>query len=322
MLRIRSNLKDSPVPANRLSVGADEAGRRLDNFLLTRFKNVPRARIYRMVRSGEVRLNGGRVRPDRRVAAGDEVRVPPILVAEPGTTETALPASELARVEAAVVHEDEYCMVVNKPAGLAVHAGSGLSFGLIDVVRRLRPHAPHIELVHRLDRDTSGCVIIAKERRALTYMHEQLRERGFSKYYVALVAGHWPKQRRHIDLALSRRRGGAGESATVADTAGKAARTDIAGCRLLGDCSLMTLQLITGRTHQIRVHLASEGHPIAGDRRYGDAAFNREMRVHGLRRLFLHAERLEFTTHAGGPAVRVRAPLSAELAAVVEHLES
>lgn len=302
--------------ARMVTVGPDEAGRRLDNFLLTRLGGVPRSRVYRMIRGGEVRVNKGRARASRRLAAGDEVRIPPVRSNAPGLPPV---ASRARRAEEWIIHEDRELLALNKPAGIAAHGGSGISAGLIELLRAARPAAPYLELVHRLDRDTSGVMLVARRRSALRRLHEALREGGVEKHYLALLHGIVPAGGIDCDLPLltTARRGG--ERHVRTDPAGKPARTVFEPLESLPGGTLCAVRLYTGRTHQVRAHAAALGHPLAGDTRYGpgDDAL---AAAAGIRRLFLHAARLAFEHPGGGGRLEVEAPLDARLAAGLERL--
>jgi 23S rRNA pseudouridine955/2504/2580 synthase len=303
-----------------LHVGPEEAGQRIDNYLLRQLKGVPKSRIYRLLRKGEVRVNRGRIKPEYRIQDGDEVRLPPIRQAERDTTTPA--AGLMSRIETAILFEDERLLVLNKPAGVAVHGGSGVSHGVIEALRAARPDAPMLELVHRLDRDTSGCLVIAKKRSALRNLHELLREGGMDKRYLALVQGDWPGGTRTVTAPLYKNQLKGGERIVTVDAAGKAARTLFRPLTRYGRASLMEVELDTGRTHQIRVHGAHIGHPLAGDEKYGDADFNKSLRELGLRRLFLHAVSLGFREPNSDREVHVSAPLPDELRVVLDRLEA
>ena len=306
--------------------GAD--GQRLDNFLLRLLKGVPKTHVYRLIRSGEVRVNKGRAAADTRLANGDVVRVPPVRVATPDTSDAAPPAP--AR-EFPVVWEDDLLIAIDKPAGVAVHGGSGVDFGVIEQLRRARPQAKFLELVHRLDRETSGLLLVAKRRSALLALQEQFRQRETGKTYAALVVGAWPKSRTVIDVALHKYLDAAGERRVRAVDADHAdGRRSISLVRVVEAWPAFTLldvTIKTGRTHQIRVHLASAGHPVAGDPKYGDFAVNRAL-ARGealpggqrLGRMFLHARRLRFAHPASGETVALEAPLPADCAAAVDAL--
>ncbi len=293
------------------------AGQRLDNFLLATLKGVPKSRIYRLVRKGEVRVNRGRTQPDYRLQVGDLVRIPPVRQAQ--APETA-PAERFGWLEERVLFEDQYLLALDKPAGLAVHAGSGIAFGLIEALRALRPHAPMLELVHRLDRDTSGCLLIAKSRQALTGLHTALRGGHVAKQYLALVQGLM-RGSRTVTAALEKRERG-GERMVEAGDEGREAATRIHPRTRYPDvgATLVEVDLLTGRTHQARVHAAHIGHPIAGDDKYGDREFNRELKHAGLKRLFLHAWRIKFRHPVTSRNLSLEAELPADLSSVLERL--
>lgn len=300
-----------------LEVTADQAGQRLDNYLLARLKGAPRSLIYRLVRGGEVRVNSGRAKPDRRLEAGDRVRVPPLRLAP---RDAAVPGEGLLRELATrTLYEDEGLLVVDKPSGLAVHGGSGVSLGLIEALRVLRPDVRQLELVHRLDRETSGCVMLAKKRSMLRHLHEALREGRIDKVYLALVAGQWPKRKTRVTAALEKNVLASGERMVRSDPDGKASETAFRVLRQFPRATLVEARPLTGRTHQIRVHAQFAGHPLAGDEKYGDRDFNREMRGAGLKRLFLHAAAIELQLPDGRP-LRVEAPLPAELTRFLDGL--
>jgi 23S rRNA pseudouridine955/2504/2580 synthase len=314
-------------PAVRhLEIDAAHAGQRLDNFLIRELKGVPKTHIYRLVRKGEVRINKGRCRPDTRLAAGDVVRIPPVRGrdAQARHLPAAVAPGDLEWLEGRVLYEDEALLAIDKPSGLAVHGGSGVSLGLIESLRRLRPHAPMLELVHRLDRDTSGCLLVAKKRAALTGLHAQLREGGVDKRYLALVAGGWSGKARRVDAPLAKYHLDSGERRVSVEDAGKESASRFTPQRVYRHgalaATLVEVKLLTGRTHQARVHAAHIGHPIAGDDKYGDPAFNRATRALGLTRLFLHASALRFRHPVSGAALALAAPLPAELAALLDRL--
>jgi len=318
-----------PAPTvQRLQVDEACEGQRLDNFLLGLWKGVPKTHVYRVIRSGEVRVNKGRAAAATRLAPGDELRLPPVrtsAAAEPGARPPAPPR------EFPIVWEDEALIAVDKPAGVAVHGGSGVSFGVIEQLRRARPEARFLELVHRLDKETSGLLLIAKKRSALLALQEQFRRRDTGKTYAALVAGVWPASRKVIDLALHKTLDAAGERhvrVVGADHAdGRRSISLVAVAASWPAFSLLDVTIKTGRTHQIRVHLAHEGHPIVGDPKYGDFALNRALArgevLPGKRfeRMFLHARRLRFEHPGRGEVIDLEAPLPAEFDAVVEALE-
>ncbi|HEX4025375.1 MAG TPA: RluA family pseudouridine synthase [Steroidobacteraceae bacterium] len=312
------------VPARsavrHVQVSAEEQGQRLDRVLGRLLPGVPRTRIFRLIRRGEVRVNGRRASPEQRLVAGDAVRVPPVREAAADAPRTA-PAAMIQALERAVIHEDERLLVLDKPAGIAVHGGSGLSFGVIEALRASRPHE-ELELAHRLDRETSGVLLVARRRSALRTLHALLREGAVQKSYLALVAGRWQLGHRRIDAPLRTDARVSGERTVRVDArAGKQALTEF---RLVEHCgsgaSLIEATLHTGRTHQIRVHAAHCGHPIAGDPKYGDAAFNAALAALGLKRMFLHAHSCSFTWPESGAEQSFNAPLPAPLKAVLEQL--
>ena len=319
------------APAIRhVRIEEDSAGQRLDNFLVKLLKGVPKTHVYRVIRSGEVRVNKGRVGADTRLALGDDVRVPPVRVSAPAD-DSALPVPPR---EFPVVFEDDWLLALDKPAGVAVHGGSGVSFGVIEQLRRARPAARFLELVHRLDKETSGLLLLAKKRSALLALQAQLRERGpersMAKSYAALVAGRWPDNLKVIDVALHKYLDSAGERRvrTVDDAHadGRRAITLVRVARHFADWTLLDVTLKTGRTHQIRVHLADAGHPIAGDDKYGDRALNRSLARGGavpetrFERMFLHAKGLRFAHPASGEPMALEAPLPAACVRLLDAL--
>ncbi|MEX2474229.1 23S rRNA pseudouridine(955/2504/2580) synthase RluC [Marinobacter sp.] len=305
----------------RVSVDEDNEGQRLDNFLLAQLRGVPKSIIYRVIRKGEVRVNKGRVKPDTRLKAGDEVRIPPVTVKE--KPQQVSPGARVQGVmEAAVVFENEQMLVVNKPAGIAVHGGSGLSFGLIEVLRSARPEARFLELVHRLDRDTSGLVMVAKKRSALRFLQEELRQRRIRKHYHALVAGNWPTASGQVDQPLLRYEMPNGERRVRVDDAGKSSLTLFRSLSDFAGYSLVEASPVTGRTHQIRVHAMWAGHPIAGDDKYMDDGSLKAFRATGGQRLMLHARALEFSLPVSGEKVRLEAPYDEAFQQVLERLAS
>jgi 23S rRNA pseudouridine955/2504/2580 synthase len=301
-----------------LEVTAEEAGQRLDNFVLKRLGDVPRSRVYRVIRKGEVRVNGRRAGPETRLRAQDRIRLPPVRLLpapEPGKPHAEL----LGRVHSAVIHEDARLLVLDKPSGVAVHGGSGVSSGVIEALRAQRPHES-LELVHRLDRDTSGCLLVARDTATLRTLHALLREDGFEKRYLALLKGKWDLGEKRIDVPLRTDTRVGGERTVRADASGKPSVSRFRPVQFFGRvATLVEVTLDTGRTHQIRVHAAHAGHPVAGDAKYGDGDFNRELRALGLTRMFLHASSLSFTWPQGGE-FSVNTPLPGELAAVLEKL--
>jgi 23S rRNA pseudouridine955/2504/2580 synthase len=303
-----------------LEIDDTRAGQRLDNFLLAVLKGVPKSHVYRLLRKGEVRVNKGRAKPDYRLQAGDSVRLPPVRTRpEPDRARATAPPPWLAE---RILYEDEHLMVLDKPAGLAVHAGSGVQSGLIEILRAARPEAGMLELAHRLDRDTSGCLLLAKSRAALTALHRMLREGEIRKHYLALVKGRWQGGPRQITEALERT---ASRVRTAEDSeapGGKAAASWFRPVRGYDSATLMEVELLTGRTHQARVHAAHAGHPIAGDDKYGDWDFNRALRQSGLKRVFLHAARLELRHPVTGSKLQLEAPLPPDLTGVLDRIRA
>lgn len=302
-----------------LEVSAGLEGQRIDNFLLARLKGVPKTMIYRILRKGEVRVNKGRIKPDYRIKEGDIVRVPPMRMTQ-ADEPAPLAKGLLERLEAAIVHEDKGLIILNKPAGIAVHGGSGLTYGVIEAFRQMRPQCKEIELVHRLDRDTSGLLMIAKKRSMLRHLHEALRADGVDKRYMALVRGRWPASRKQIDAPLQKSNVRSGERMVEVNPEGKDALTLFKVIRRFGEfATMIEASPITGRTHQIRVHALYAGHAIAGDTKYGDEEFSKEIREMGGKRLFLHASDLKFTL-PDGEVLAVHAEPDEQWQKVIEQL--
>jgi 23S rRNA pseudouridine955/2504/2580 synthase len=301
--------------SNAASVEVDSSseGQRVDNFLMRVCKGVPRSHIYRVLRTGQVRVNSRRVDATYRLRPGDLVRVPPMRLAR-RTTKTAPP------LELPVVFEDDALLVVNKPAGTAVHGGSGVSFGVIEQTRAARPQLKFLELAHRLDRETSGLLILAKKRSALTALHAALREGRVRKEYLTLVKGAWRNDKQRVDLPLKKFLTRSGERRVSVDREGRESQTMFRKKRVLRDFTLLSAELLTGRTHQIRVHLTHLGFPIAGDDKYGDFELNRALAKQGLKRMFLHAGDLEFAHPLSGETVKLHAPLPEDLSRFLESL--
>jgi 23S rRNA pseudouridine955/2504/2580 synthase len=292
-------------------IAADSAGQRIDNYLLRILKTVPRSRIYRLLRKGEVRVDGHRVKPEHRLAAGNRVRIPPVRLE--ATAQTAPSRSMREQLRQAIVFEDKNLIALDKPAGIAVHGGSGLSLGVIEALRAERPRES-LELVHRLDRDTSGCLLVARNRKTLRELHALIRNGAIEKRYLALVRGSWQLETEH-------RRGG--ERHVRATARGKESVSIFKPAQFFGArATLLEIDIQTGRTHQIRVHAAHVGHPVAGDEKYGDADFNVEMRAYGLERLFLHAHSIAFSWPGSQAPAHFSAPLPAELSAVIDRLQA
>lgn len=312
--------KDS---VNWLEVGAEESGQRIDNYLIRWLKGVPKSHVYRILRSGEVRVNSGRIGPEYRVQDGDRVRVPPVRAAQRGA---AAPANARRGPELPVLYEDAALLVINKPSGLAVHGGSGVSHGAIEQLRAARPQAKFLELVHRLDRDTSGVLMLAKKRSALVALHEQLREGRVRKLYLALVRGHWRDAKRAVKAPLHKHVAANGERRVAVSEDGQAAHTIFHLRKTWPQhdppLSLLEAELKTGRTHQIRVHLAHLGFPILGDDKYGDFALNKKMiKNQILTRMFLHAREITLVHPDSGETLRLAAPLPKALTEFMSSLD-
>ena len=301
--------------ARYVTVDDENDGRRIDNFLHSELPEVPRDRLHRLLRRGEVRVDGSRARAGRRLRAGEAVRIPPV-ASSPGPSPAGPPPpADVRRIGDAILYEDERLLVLNKPAGLAVHGGSGVSHGAIELLRAARPEARYLELAHRLDRDTSGCLVVAKRRSALRALHEALRRRTLDKRYVALLGGTWRGGgRRRVDLPLERGHLSGGERMVRVSGSGRESVTDLARVAAGSGVTLAEVFPHTGRTHQIRVHCAALGHPVAGDRKYGDRDLNLRLRASGLRRLFLHAASIRIAG-PGLPDVTARAVVGPDLAA-------
>ncbi len=298
-----------------LEVGEESEGQRIDNFLLRIAKGVPKSHIYRVLRSGEVRVNKGRVQAEYRVKPGDRVRVPPMRTAE-RPAQAAVPAREFE-----IAFEDEALIVVDKPSGIAVHGGSGVSFGVIEQLRRARPLAKFLELAHRLDRETSGLLVVAKKRLALTKLHDMFRDGGINKRYLALVKGRWRNELQHVKLPLHKYLTAEGERRVSVDAEGKAAHSIVRLVARWENFSLVEVELKTGRTHQIRVHLSHLGFPIAGDDKYGDFPLNKDLQKAGLRRMFLHAAKLALPHPLTAAPVELESPLPLELRSFTDTLD-
>lgn len=315
-----------PPSVQTLTVDDDSVGQRLDNFLMRHLKGVPKTHVYRIIRSGEVRVNKGRASAEQRVQAGDLVRLPPVRISAQVQAKVDAPAP--AR-EFPVLMEDEAMMAIDKPAGVAVHGGSGVSFGVIEQLRRARPASTNLELVHRLDRETSGVLLVAKKRSALKHLQDQFRDRETGKTYMALVLGLWPSNKKVIDLPLMKYTvdTGVGEGERRVKVVGKddpngmRSITLVRVARTVGPFTLLEVTIKTGRTHQIRVHLASQGHPIAGDDKYGEFEKNKQLQKMGLKRMFLHAWQLKFQHPQTGRLVSLQAPLPPELKSFVDSVQ-
>ncbi|RFA24562.1 23S rRNA pseudouridine(955/2504/2580) synthase [Alkalilimnicola ehrlichii] len=305
-----------------LRVDREDAGQRIDNFLLRVLKGVPKSRIYRLLRKGEVRVNKGRIGPPYRLQADDEVRIPPVRQEQEAVPDSGeVPRGLRAQLEQALLYEDDRLIVLNKPSGVAVHGGSGIRFGVIEAFRQMRPHAGGLELVHRLDRETSGCLMLAKRRSALRALHECLREGAVEKKYLALLAGKMPRGSIPVEAALRKQQLQGGERMVKVADEGKASRTVFRTLERYPGASLVEADIATGRTHQIRVHSAHLGHPVLGDSKYGERDANRRLRQLGLKRLFLHAHSLRLRLPWSEEELVVSAPLSDDLRQVLQRLE-
>jgi len=308
---------NTPSRVETRTVDEEEAGQRLDNYLLKHLKGVPRTHVYRLLRTGQVRVDGRRAKPDRRLAAGEKVRLPPVRIVEPDAPRR-VPDQMLERLMARVVYEDEQLLALDKPEGLAVHGGSGVAHGAIEALRAMRPDARSMELVHRLDRDTSGLLLVAKRRSALRMLHAAWREGRVRKVYTALLAGVWRGGSRRVDLPLEVQRPQGGERVTrVTRSEGLHAVSIFTPRVTYPGATLMDVEIETGRMHQIRVHAAYLRHPVVGDDKYGDREANRAFRSRGIKRMCLHAARLEFAHPADGRPMLLEAPLGPELAAAL-----
>jgi 23S rRNA pseudouridine955/2504/2580 synthase len=305
----------SKASVSRQRIGEEAEGQRIDNYLLRVCKGVPKSHVYRILRSGEVRVNSKRVGPEYRLQAGDEVRIPPVQLSL--AAKAVVPTGRAYRI----VHEDDALLVVDKPAGMAVHGGSGVSFGVIEQLRRQRPQARFLELAHRLDRETSGLLLVAKKRSMLTALHDRFREGRIEKRYLALVKGRWQAPERHVRLALHKYLTGEGERRVSVSPEGKAAHSIVRLVARWENFSLVEVELETGRTHQIRVHLSHLGYPLCGDDKYGDFALNKALQKQGLGRMFLHAAQLSLEHPLTGERLQLAAGLPAELTAFLQRLE-
>ncbi len=301
-----------------VEIGEANCEQRLDNFLITYLKGVPKTRIYRMVRKGEVRVNKGRVEVSYKLAMGDIVRIPPVRVAEKHDAIIVQPTLKYS-LESHILYEDDGFIVLNKPSGFAVHGGSGVNSGVIEALRQIRPQQKFLELVHRLDKETSGCLLIAKKRSILKLLHEMFRGDGIQKTYLALLAGQFKRKKQIVDVPLLKNVAQGGERMVVVSQAGKSAETLFTRLKQFEDATLVHAAPKTGRTHQIRVHAAWLGHPIIGDDRYGEDDVNKAFKKRGYKRLFLHAEQLQFNHPATGTALHFSAPLPDDLQALLTH---
>jgi 23S rRNA pseudouridine955/2504/2580 synthase len=315
---LRKALEARPKAAAWAEIDDSAAGQRIDNFLLRVLKGVPKTHIYRILRTGQVRVNSGRVDATYRLQAGDRLRIPPVRTAEAAAAAPPRPSPPILTRH--VLLEDEVLLILNKPAGVAVHGGSGISRGVIEQLRLERPELRFLELVHRLDRDTSGLLLLAKKRSALTSLHEQIRGGTMRKWYLTLVAGDWRNVRHNVTLPLTKFVTAAGERRVSVEEGGLPSRTVFTLRSRYPGFALLEAELKTGRTHQIRVHLKHLGFPIAGDEKYGDFALNKRLAKQGLKRMFLHASAIEFVHPLSGKSMRVEAPLPQELAGFLTQL--
>jgi 23S rRNA pseudouridine955/2504/2580 synthase len=312
--------REVKAPGRLRQVGPDHQSRRIDNYLFGELKDIPKSRIYQMLRRGEVRVNGGRIKPFYKLQSGDQVRIPPTRQA---IADEPAPAGDFLKRKVAdsFIYEDDDLVVLNKPAGIVVHGGTGRSWGVIELLRALRADANAWQLVHRLDRETSGCLLIAKSMPVLRRLNAALVAGDLEKEYLSLLKGRLPERRREVKAPLASHRTGEGERMVAVDETGKTAQTQFETLREFPQTTLVRVRLLTGRTHQIRVHAAHLGHPIAGDDKYGDRDFNRQMRQFGLRRIFLHACQIELPADMGLHCRRFAAPMPEGLQSVIDRLE-
>ncbi|MCZ6502789.1 MAG: RluA family pseudouridine synthase [Gammaproteobacteria bacterium] len=308
----------NPPSVQLLEIEEDFAGQRVDNYLLKLLKGVPKSRIYRIMRRGEVRLNGKRIKPGTRLQAGDQLRIPPVRVSE--TNESRNVYLE-KNVEKTILYEDEVMLIINKPVGVAVHGGSGISAGIIESLRYTRPQDRHLELVHRLDRGTSGCLMIAKRRSHLKLLHAELRHKnGLKKYYQVITHGNWPLRKQHINAPIARNILRSGERVSRVQAGGKECLTEFRSLARNGEFSVLEAKPITGRTHQIRVHCRYAGFPVVGDDKYGLEDADRKLQHRGMKRMMLHASRLEIPALGDYPAIQVEAPADGQMQRLVDEI--
>lgn len=312
--------KPQSLKVQFIEISASQAGQRIDNFLLTLEKGVPKSRIYRAIRKGEVRVNKGRIKQTYKIQAGDVIRVPPLRVAE-RETPTQVSDSLTQQLLQDIIFEDDSMLVLNKPSGLAVHAGSQIQLGVIEAFRLIKPELPFLELVHRLDRDTSGCLLLAKSRDSLLNLQQQMLSDQIDKRYLTLLKGLMPNSQQLVEQPLVKNTVSSGERMVRVTADGKYAKTLFMRQQALGIAQLTEVKLFTGRTHQIRVHAAWSGHPVAGDEKYGDRDFNKTLKSFGLKRLFLHAWRLGIQHPLTGEPMQLEAPLPDKLQLVISNLE-
>ncbi|BCV36878.1 MULTISPECIES: 23S rRNA pseudouridine(955/2504/2580) synthase RluC [Shewanella] len=315
---------ETPSPNQQVrlvTIDEDNVGQRIDNFLLSKLKGVPKSMIYRIVRKGEVRVNKKRIKPEYKLAEGDQVRIPPVRVSEDNyRTAPSANLERVSRLEDRILFEDKHILVLNKPAGIAVHGGSGVDYGVIEALRSLRPQQKFLELVHRLDKDTSGVLLVAKKRSALKHLHDQLRHKQMQKDYQALVRGEWQKHDKVVKAPLLKLTLKSGERIVRVNTEGKASETRFKILQRYDGATLVQASPVTGRTHQIRVHCQYAGHPIACDEKYSEQKFDDSMRALGLNRLFLHAAQLKFTHPDTETEMTVQAPLDPVLLELLDKL--
>ncbi|TCN90109.1 23S rRNA pseudouridine(955/2504/2580) synthase RluC [Shewanella fodinae] len=317
-----NNQESTARQVQLLTIDEDNVGQRIDNFLLSKLKGVPKSMIYRIVRKGEVRVNKKRIKPEFKLAIGDEVRIPPVRVSEDNPRQA--PSANLHRVsqlEPRILYEDKHILVLNKPAGIAVHGGSGVDYGVIEALRALRPQQKFLELVHRIDKETSGVLLVAKKRSALRHLHDQLRNKQMQKDYLALVRGEWQSHDRVIKAPLLKITLPSGERIVRVNSEGKPSETHFRIMQRYEGATLIKASPVTGRTHQIRVHCQYVGHPIACDEKYSEQKFDDSMRALGLSRLFLHAAQLRFIHPETDVVTEVQAPLDDELQQLLNKLK-
>ena len=313
-----SRIKKKKNEVCHVSIEAGQAGRRIDNYLSSRFKGLPRSRIYQMLRRGEVRINGGRVKPDYRLQQGDSLRLPPVTL-DAAPEKKAPPPRLFALAGESIVYEDKELLAINKPSGIAVHGGSGLDYGLIDILRHIYKNNPDLQLIHRLDRETSGLLLLAKNPACLRKIHEQLRSNRVKKVYQALLVGNLDSPLIVVDAPLEKNIKQSGERMVSVTPSGKAAHTRFELQKNYPGVCLVRVEPGTGRTHQIRVHAKAMGHPVAGDSKYGDREVNKKLRQRGLKRLFLHASRLELPEYRGKNPLIIEAPLPDDLSRFLDN---
>jgi 23S rRNA pseudouridine955/2504/2580 synthase len=302
-----------------VEIGSERVGQRVDNYLIRHAKGVPRSRVYKAIRKGEVRVNKKRVKAEYKLKHGDMLRIPPFRLIE--TSEISIPAKTTEWLLTRIIYESADLMILNKPYGMPVHGGTNCAYGVINVLRQAKSEYQSLELVHRLDKDTSGCLLIAKSRSMLTYLHNAIRKNEIDKEYICLVKGHCDFSFKKVDLPLQKNVLSSGERLVRVDSAGKDAMTEFTVTQQFSLVTLLKARLITGRTHQIRVHLQYLGHPIAADSKYGDKQFNKHIQTVGLKRMFLHASQLKFRLPEQKKAITVTAPLDDELQKCLQNLD-